>query len=731
MPKSNRGVRTHGYLTAFTTYTDFRPKTLVPKIQDPLYIKDFRPISLIESQYKVISKLLANRLSQVVNSVVNEVQTAYIKERQIIDGPLMVNEILAWVSKKKETLFILKVDFEKAFDSLDWKFLDHTLEQMGFSQKWRSWIRGCLNSAYGSVLVNGSPTQEFKIPKGLRQGDPLSPFLFILAIEALHVSLQEAKSKNLFKGVKVGNNNVDISHLQFADDAIIMGKWSLDNAKNLCRILRCFHMASGLKVNFSKSKFYGIGVSNKDTHLFASTIHCQSSSLPCTYLGLPIGANLNKSNSWKPILTLEQVVLGALGIYYFSLFKAPKIVIIELEKLRRNFFWGGTFDSNKMAWIAWKKVCSSSKCGGLGIGSLKASNIAMLVKWWWRFYSEKDVLWKQVITSIHGDRGGLGVENYTNNISTSPWKTILALGKHLSQLNINPHSVFFRKIGDGCTFKFWDDAWFGNLTLKSIFPRLYQLEIYKDCCVAERCNISYGTHSRSWAWRRTIRDGMESSQLNGLLSLLASFDLTNATDYWEFTLSNSKVFFVSAMRKYIECKILATTEEEIHWNRMLPIKVNINTWRLFFDRLPTRCNLDARGVDLDSTRCPICDEDHESSQHLFVECLVASSLWQMVTTWWGLNDYPKLLPNLLSWTETVNMSTRSKACFDVVIQTTFWVLWRYRNRVCFDSKPPRKDTLAEEVKIHSHLWIHNMNRNVKPIWLEWINDPNLACSKSL
>ncbi|PWA33959.1 hypothetical protein CTI12_AA623660 [Artemisia annua] len=107
---------------------------------------------------------------------------------------------------------------------------------------------------------------------------------------------------------------------------------------------------------------------------------------------------------------------------------------------------------------------------------------------------------------------------------------------------------------------------------------------------------------------------------------------------------------------------------------MLPIKVNINTWRLCFDRLPTRCNLDARGVDLDSTRCPICDGDLESSQHLFVECLVASSLWKIVTTWWGLNDYQNLLPNLQSWAETVNMPTNSKACFDVVIQTAIWML---------------------------------------------------------
>ncbi|GKD52799.1 putative RNA-directed DNA polymerase, eukaryota, reverse transcriptase zinc-binding domain protein, partial [Tanacetum coccineum] len=88
----------------------------------------------------------------------------------------------------------------------------------------------CLKSAYGSVLVNKSPTKEFKIEKGLRQGDPLSPFLFIIAVEALHVSLQEAKSRNLFEGIKVGLLEVDISHLQFADDALIIGKWSIENA---------------------------------------------------------------------------------------------------------------------------------------------------------------------------------------------------------------------------------------------------------------------------------------------------------------------------------------------------------------------------------------------------------------------------------------------------------------------------------------------------------------------
>ncbi|GKB01228.1 cysteine-rich receptor-like protein kinase [Tanacetum coccineum] len=177
--------------------------TSIPKVEDPLVIHDYRPISLIGCQYKIIAKAHANRLALVISSVVGESQTAFIKGRQIIDGPLMVDKIISWAKMYNKKLFMLKVDFEKAFDSISWSFLDSTMMQMGFSFKWRQWMRACLNSGYTSVLVNGSPTPEFKIERSLRQGDPLSPLLFILAIEALNVILTEAKSKNLFKGVKV------------------------------------------------------------------------------------------------------------------------------------------------------------------------------------------------------------------------------------------------------------------------------------------------------------------------------------------------------------------------------------------------------------------------------------------------------------------------------------------------------------------------------------------------
>ena len=343
--------------------------TLVPKVDDPLTISDFRPISLIGCQYKIIAKVLANRLAQVIPSVVGDVQMAFIKGRHIIDGPLLVNEIISWAKKHKKKLLLLKVDFEKAFDSLSWSFLQSIMAQMGFGEKWRKWIHSCLNSAFASVLINGSPTSEFKLERGLRQGDPLSPFLFILAVEALNVVFLEARNKSIFLGAEVGKDKVPISHLQFADDALIVGHWSLPNARNLSRILTCFHLASGLKINFNKSKLFGIGVSSSELNSIASSIGCQPSLLPCTYLGLPIGANMSRYGNWSSLidrfqkrlsnwktktlsyggrLTLIKSVLGSLGVYFFSTFKAPISILKKLESIRRDFFWGGSSDTKKL-----------------------------------------------------------------------------------------------------------------------------------------------------------------------------------------------------------------------------------------------------------------------------------------------------------------------------------------------------------------------------------------------
>ena len=256
-----------------------------------------------------------------------------------------------------------------------------------------------------------------------------------------------------------------------------MGEWSLLNAMNLSRILTCFHLASGLKVNYNKSKLYGIGVNLLELNSLASTIGRLPSHFPCTYLGLPIGAKMSRCANWNKIiekfqmklsswksktlsfggrLTLIKSILGSLGVYYFSTFKAPSKVINTLEGIRRNFFWGGSTDEKKISWIAWDKEISPISKGGLGIGDLKSSNLAMLSKWWWRFHTEDQALWCQVIHSIHGMDGGLH-DNLTIKSKSCPWFRIAKVKDDLLKVNINLPSIFGKRIGNGCDTLFWHD----------------------------------------------------------------------------------------------------------------------------------------------------------------------------------------------------------------------------------------------------------------------------------
>ena len=154
---------------------------------------------------------------------------------------------------------MFKVDFEKAYDSVSWHFLFYMMRRMGFHEKWIGWIKGCLSSTSISILVNGSPTSEFKPQRGLRQGDPLAPFLFDLVAEGLTGMMRAAVSKNCYHSFMVGKKKIPVNILQFADDTIFFGEPSMDNVTVIKAILKSFEMVSGLRINFAKSQFGAIG----------------------------------------------------------------------------------------------------------------------------------------------------------------------------------------------------------------------------------------------------------------------------------------------------------------------------------------------------------------------------------------------------------------------------------------------------------------------------------------
>lgn len=133
----------------------------------------------------------------------DEVQSAYINDRNILDRPLVMNKLCTWAKKSKTQMFLFKVDFEKALDTMNQGYLDSVMEQMAFRSKSRNWNRDCLSNSKASVLVNGTPTYEFLISREVRQKDPLSPFLFIFAMEGLHMVIKGACNKSLIQGFKL------------------------------------------------------------------------------------------------------------------------------------------------------------------------------------------------------------------------------------------------------------------------------------------------------------------------------------------------------------------------------------------------------------------------------------------------------------------------------------------------------------------------------------------------
>lgn len=232
---------------------------LIPKVSSPIRLGDFRPISLLGSLYKLVAKMLAGRLAPIMDNLISSNQSAFIKGRQLVDGVVAVNDIidLARKKKKKECL-IFRVNFEKAYDSVSWIFLAYMLDRLGFSERWCRWIRACVFCGNLSVLVNGCPTEEVNIQRGLKQGDPLAPFLFLLVVEGLSGLIHSVVEKGLYQGFKVGNSDLSISHLKYADDTLFLGDALMANLWALKTILRCFELASSLKVNFSKSYVMGV-----------------------------------------------------------------------------------------------------------------------------------------------------------------------------------------------------------------------------------------------------------------------------------------------------------------------------------------------------------------------------------------------------------------------------------------------------------------------------------------
>ena len=219
--------------------------SLIPKIENPLAIKDYRPISLANVVYKLISKILAERLNPWLNDILSENQSVFIPGHLITDV-LIAHELMHSLHTKnfKNKFMALKLDIVKAFDKVEWKFIDTVMMKMGFYSKWREWLKICICTVSYSVLINGEPTREIKPKRGLRQGDPISPYLYIICTKGLSRLIKNSIHAKKLHGFKASSSGPAISHLFFADDSLVFCKATPEETKNLSHILNLYKQAS-------------------------------------------------------------------------------------------------------------------------------------------------------------------------------------------------------------------------------------------------------------------------------------------------------------------------------------------------------------------------------------------------------------------------------------------------------------------------------------------------------
>lgn len=260
--------------------------SLIPKKAGVEEIKDYRPISVVGKMYKLLAKVLSNRLVEVLGEVISENQCAFIRGRKIVDCSLIANELVDTMRKKRRSRVMCQLDMEKAYDHINWGFLDSVMRRMGFGRKWRNRMQVCISSPSFSILLNGASESFFKSSRGLRKGDPLTPFLFILVMEGLSKLILKAEHVGMVEAWEVSHDGLRISILQFAEDTLLFMKVDVEQVQVIRCLLLLFEVASGLKVNLSKSTIIGVGNFH---HLgeTAGILSCQVGILPRTYLGLP------------------------------------------------------------------------------------------------------------------------------------------------------------------------------------------------------------------------------------------------------------------------------------------------------------------------------------------------------------------------------------------------------------------------------------------------------------
>ena len=671
--------------------------TLLPKVEAAEQPKDFRPISLVHSFAKLVTKVLANRLAGRLQHLVSPNQSAFIKGRFIQDNFMLVQQTARFLHQQKQPRILLKLDISKAFDSVSWPFLLEVLQQLGFGPIWRDVISGLLASSSTQVLLNGIPGSSIFHQRGLRQGDPLSPMLFILVMDVLGLMISKAASEGLLKPLsrRVLQHRVSL----YADDVVLFLRPEADDINLVLGILNLFGDASGLKTNLQKSNVLPIRCGQAELLTIQNMLPCAVSEFPCKYLGLPLSLKkltkgqiqpvidkiADQLSGWKADLMTKagrkvqvQFVLTAMLVYLLMAIDFPPWAIKAVDKIRRGFLWRGRKEAKGgHCLVAWGKTCQPHELGGLGISDLKRLSWALRMRWIWLKKTEPNRPWATLPVQVPGE-----VQTFFK-------------------------IAVFSVVGSGTNTLFWIDRWLNGRSIADLAPRLLEFVPKR---IANRRTVEEAMADRSW-----VMDIRGNPSVEAILDFLCLWDLIydfqlqpeiEDSHIWRFSSSGQ----YSAKSAYASFFIGSTQfgPFERIWKSWAPPKCRFFLWLVAHDRCWTADRLAKRGLP-HPEQCPLCDQEDETINHLLVSCVFSRQFWFCLFQRFGLHQLcPQPTDSSFDlWWERSSNSTAglTKKGLNSLVILGAWILWNHRNSCVFDGAAPSLAGVLRLALEECRLWV--------------------------
>ncbi|KAJ9701144.1 hypothetical protein PVL29_006475 [Vitis rotundifolia] len=628
---------------------------------------------------------------------------AFVGGRQILDAVLVTNEAIDSRNRNAGAGYVCKLDIEKAYDHVNWRFLISVLEKMGFGPKWRNWIFFCISTVRMAVLVNDTPTDFFSTFRGLRQEDPLSPYLFVLIMEAFSSLISRAEEKGFIRGFKVmgrRGEGVSVSHLLFTDDTLLFCEDNRNQLDFWKWVVYCFEVVSGLKINMQKSEIIPVGGVD-DLDRAAAVFGCKVGNLPTTYLSLPLGASHNSCRVWDVVeerfkrklatwktqylskggrLTLIKSTLSNLPIYFMSLFVIPRKVRLRLEKIQREFFWGDLEERRKLHLVRWAVICKDKRHGGLGLRHLKDFNHALLGKWLWRFSLERESFWRKVNVGKFGeDEGGWTTREVRESYGLGLWKDIRK----------GWEEFFLRtsiRIGNGRRTRFWWDIWVGDSKLKDLYPLLFRNAMHNSTGVADLWGRQ-GGGGGGWEvhFRRPFQD-WELDEVTRFLNHISAVKVQEGEDSLVWKIERRGKFSVKSYYRSLkdENNIFFPAKEV--WGSHAPSRTRFFAWEAVWGKISIVDRLMRRGWSM-VNRCILCKENEESADHILIHYGKTRELWTLLLSNFGVMwVFPASVRNLLLEWKIKGLGKKRCAVWRMVPICLFWCIWGERNRRTFQEE---------------------------------------------